>query len=98
MCEDCKREMIAILTERTKRVLAVAHDEPGEDGVGLAQSHCFHFMELIAILKGESTCGVYDDYGKPPTVSGPLFRLMDEMDSPKFLSSPARPGSAQGVD
>ena len=63
MCENCKREMIELLDERTRRILEVFRQETTDDARGIGEAHCFHLMELKRILRGEPTCGVYDDHG-----------------------------------
>ena len=70
LCESCRACMIEILENRIRRILASRSEEPEES---LAEAHCFHLVELRKILEGEHTCGVYDDYGPPATIRGPLF-------------------------
>jgi len=76
MCDPCKREMIAILEARMRRIMDVAYNVPecSEADVEIADAKCFHLMELRQILEGKQTCGVYDDHGEPPTIKGPLFQ------------------------
>jgi hypothetical protein len=79
LCAICKAFMIELLDKRIRAMFTVAREESsGEDNddfseVGLMQSHAFHLLEIKNILNGKRTSGVYDDYGDPPTVHGPLF-------------------------
>ena len=79
VCDSCRAAMVDLFEQRIRRILAVGRElgyaEPGDDDAyeDIGQSHCFHLTELIRILKRETTCGVFDDYGPPATVKGPLF-------------------------
>lgn len=78
MCAACRTAMIDLLEQRIRKILEVAEQERTEDNeyddepeaVMHAKSHCFHLVELQAILRGQQTCGVFDDHGPPPTVKG----------------------------
>jgi hypothetical protein len=71
--------MIELLNRRIRKMLDVAREESDDESedelspLGLAKAEAFHLLEIRNILNGEKTCGVYDDYGDPPTVHGPLF-------------------------
>lgn len=80
LCEGCRDAIVKLLDERMVRILAVAREQAGseeefqEDVTSRAE--CFHLMEIQRIVQGQPTCGVYDDYGRPPeplTIRGPLF-------------------------
>lgn len=82
LCEKCTGAMIRILEERIRMTLEVGREERRfqeergvqfEDDDDIGQSQCFHFMELIRIIKGQQTSGVYDLFGPPVTIDGPLF-------------------------
>lgn len=84
LCEKCKSFMVDLLEKRIRRTFELGHEEDllhgkydgTDDGTAHAEAQCFHFMELISIIQGKTTCGVYDNYGKPPnppTITGPLF-------------------------
>lgn len=83
VCDSCKRELLELLDKRIRKILHVAHEsrpdglEVNPDGsltdIGIAETHCFHLMEIQRILRGEKTYGVYDEYGDPPMIKGPLF-------------------------
>jgi hypothetical protein len=78
ICDDCKAFLIELLDKRISRILEVgrANLAEGQDECDsdIGQSQCFHLMEIQRIIEGITTCGVYDDYGKPPTITGPLFK------------------------
>jgi hypothetical protein len=66
--------MIELLDSRIRKILSIDRAEAAETGEeSLAEAHCFHLMEIQRILEGKPTCGIYDDYGAPPTIDGPLF-------------------------
>lgn len=82
ICPDCRQFMSDLLDKRIRKILEVARDEAKfqrEHGNAseldelLGGSECFHLMEIKAVIEGRKTCGVYDDYGDPPTINGPLF-------------------------
>jgi hypothetical protein len=64
LCEACTAFMGTLLDKRIRAILAVSADEGGREHE-IGQSHCFHLMEIQRILKGETTCGVYDEYAAP---------------------------------
>lgn len=78
--------MLELLDSRIRRILEVGREESAfqgeddDDNSDLGQSQCFHLMEISRILKGETTCGVYDDYGRPLTIAGPLFPVATATD------------------
>lgn len=72
LCAECVAFMVDLLEKRMRRILEVSRAEP--DDIGLGEAECFHLMEIESILEGKLTCGVYDDYGPPPTITGPLFK------------------------
>lgn len=80
ICDHCKPLLLDLLEKRIRRVLEVAKAEneklgvSDEDDMATAQAECFHFMELKLILEGLPTCGLYDDYGPPKTIEGPLLK------------------------
>lgn len=64
MCDACKTFMLDLLDKRTRRILALSHEEQDEErDAEAAQAHCFHLMELERILRGEPTSGIFDEYG-----------------------------------
>jgi hypothetical protein len=76
MCESCKQFAIDLLESRIRAILAGRDPEPGDDDCedvdpepgdddceDVAEAHCFHLLEVARILRGETTCGIYDDYG-----------------------------------
>ena len=80
ICDSCKALLVELLDKRMRRILDVAdeelrfqrkHGNPGNPESG--GSECFHLMEIKAIVQGHKTCGVYDEYGDPKTIKGPLF-------------------------
>lgn len=79
LCVECQQFMVDLLEKRIRRMLTLAHEEPEEESaVGLAQAECFHLMEIISIVSGKLTCGMFDEFGGPqsisiPTIRGPLF-------------------------
>lgn len=85
LCTDCRTFMLELLDSRIRRILEVGREESAfqgdedDDNSDRGQSHCFHLMEISRILKGETTCGVYDDYGKPLTIAGPLFPVAEKV-------------------
>ncbi len=62
LCDECRTFMDDLLDKRIRKILAVSQAEPESDDS--SQAHCFHLMEIQRILRGEKTCGVFDDYGK----------------------------------
>lgn len=81
ICQSCADAIVELLERRISRILEVgreeaAHEDYDEDGMSgrdIGQSQCFHLMEIQRIIRGQKTCGVYDDYGPEPTIEGPLF-------------------------
>ena len=70
ICESCSREVINLLEKRMRRILEVGREQEmesddDEDVVDYGGTHCFHLMEIINILKGKKTCGIFDDFGVP---------------------------------
>ena len=64
LCENCEKFMLDLLDKRIRSILDVSRkdNDDSEEAAG-AQAHCFHLMEIQRILRGETTCGVFDDYG-----------------------------------
>ncbi len=74
ICADCQPKLIAMMNGRVRRILEVAAEESeNEEDQMHARAECFHLMEIIQIIEGKKTFGVFDDYGDPPTIKGPLF-------------------------
>jgi len=74
LCPVCLDFMRVLLNERMSRILEVGREEQTDESDGdIGQSHCFHLMELLAIIEGRKTCGVFDSYGPELTIDGPLF-------------------------
>lgn len=74
MCPECTAFMRDVLEKRIRRVLEVAAGEPDRKAaIQDAQATCFHFMELLDVVSGKPTSGVFDDFGEPVTITGPLF-------------------------
>lgn len=71
-CEVCAKSLDEIIQKRIRAILAIADEEGTEEERGIAETQCFHLMEIQSILRGQKTCGVYDDVPEP-TISGPLF-------------------------
>lgn len=49
ICETCKNDFTHLLNERIKMILS--NRDAGEYPDGVAESHCFHLMELQEQLK-----------------------------------------------
>lgn len=86
LCEKCTAFMEALLDKRIRTILKIGREIQKEDEArgcepydDIGESHCFHLMEVLMVLRGEETSGVYDEYGGPPkpppipTIRGPLF-------------------------
>jgi hypothetical protein len=73
VCEPCREFVIDLLEKRIRKILEVGREEDPEadaNGDDIGQSHCFHLMEIQRILRGQHTCGVFDDYGQAPSSEG----------------------------
>jgi hypothetical protein len=64
--EIARSEFVIDLLDKRMRKMLKVDAEDGPEGVEIAKAECFHLMEIQRILRGEKTCGVYDDYGKVP--------------------------------
>jgi len=79
ICADCVKCITNMLDARMRRMIAAAREEDAtgeddsEENTDLAKAECFHLMEIRRIIEGGTTCGIYDDFGPPLTISGPLF-------------------------
>jgi len=60
LCPNCSAVMDQMLEDRIRSILQIGKT----DDQYPAESHCFHLMELQRIIRGEKTCGVYDNYGE----------------------------------
>ena len=49
ICETCQKEFVRLLDERIK--LIMRNRDAGEYAEGVAESHCFHLMELKEQVK-----------------------------------------------
>jgi hypothetical protein len=70
ICESCRATVLNLLDQRIRRMLAVCETEEDKDH---ERACAFHLMEIMNILEGRYTCGVYDDFGRPARIDGPLF-------------------------
>lgn len=50
--DECIKEFDRLLEERTRWLLGSAENDQERE---LVESHCFHFMELQRVLRGERT-------------------------------------------
>lgn len=61
ICPTCAASFTRLLQDRIRAILAVAEEE-GEESVAAAEAQCFHLMEVMAVLGGRKTSGVFDEH------------------------------------